>query len=210
MIKLMPYASWVAVFCTALWIGDLTAPHIIGQQSIVKSSALSRKLLAGLLCSQMTFAMLAVPLLTWTGIADEKLNGDGAGSEGASCFTTPAIRSLQSLPKGLFVGSIDFGSYIVALTQHDALAAPYHRIDKAILINQALLAAEPTEAKRLIEDVHADYVVLCVAKTAVASRQAGKVGGLETRLRAGETVAFLTPLAIASPVADLRVWRVIR
>ena len=253
MIKLMPYASWVAVFCTALWIADLgtgVVPVLVGsgndpssllcrasfrenrshfsrehsKQSFIaepgrplqrtllsaKFSALTRKLLAGLLCNQMTFAMLAVPLLTLTGTAGEKLQGDVAGSEGAACFTTPAIRSLQSLPRGLFVGSIDFGSYIVALTQHDALAAPYHRIDKAILINQALLAAEPTEAKRLIDDVHADYVVLCVTKTAAALVQGGAVGGFETLLRAGETIAFLTPLAIASPVAELRVWRVIR
>lgn len=200
MVKLMPYASWVAVFCTALSIADL--------QGTAQLTALSRRLVAALLGNQLLFASVAAAALTAVGVTHAKV-GDEVAIEGTQCLTTPAVRSLAVLPKGLFVGGLELGSFIVALTQHDALAAPYHRIDKAILINQALLAAEPAQAKRMIDQVHADYLVLCMPKDQSASSGGGG-GGLEARLKAGTTIAFLTPMPLSGPVAELRVWRVER
>lgn len=198
MVKLMPYASWVAVFCTAISIADL---HPTAQLS-----ARARQMMAALVANQWTLAALAAPLLAIGGIANATLNGDVL-LDSTKCMTTPAIRSLASLPKGHFVGSIDFGSYIVALTQHDVLAAPYHRIDKAIILNQALLSAQPDQAHNLLEQAHADYVVLCMPK----DKPTASVGtGLEARLKSGDTISYLQSVAIASPVPELRVWRFVK
>ncbi len=197
MVKLMPYASWVAAFCAALTVADLTAT--------AQLTALSRQMMAALVGNQMTLAMLATPLLSFGGVANATLNGD-LQVDSTKCMTTPAIRSLATLPKGRFVGSIDFGAYIVALTPHDVLAAPYHRVDKAIILNQKLLAAEPAEARTLIDAAHADYVVLCMPH----EKPQGAGSGLEVRLKSGEAISYLTPVAINSPVPELRVWRVVR
>ena len=199
MVKLMPYASWVAVFCTALTIADLKVTEQL--------TALTRQLAAALMLNQGTLAALSVPLLTFGGVSNAAINGT-VTLDGTQCMTTPAIRSLAALPKGRFVGSIDFGSYIVALTPHDALAAPYHRIDKAIILNQRLLTAEPAEAEQLLHQAQADYLILCMPKAdAVTPNQST---GIEARLKAGQEIAFLKPIAVPSPVAELRVWQVSR
>lgn len=202
MVKLMPYTSWIAVFCTALSIGDLGATTNL--------TALSRQLVAALLANQWTFAIMAAPVLGAVGIPNATPDS-GTGLGDASCMTTPAIRSLAALPKGLFVGSVDFGSYIVALTPHDALAAPYHRIDKAILDDLAILAAAPADAKPMLRKVHADYIVLCLpkldAKAAATITADTAPPSLEGRLKAGLTIDFLDPIATSGP-AELGVWRV--
>ena len=205
MIKLTPYASWIAVFCIALSLADL--------RPTLQLTALSRQLIGVMAASQFTAAMIASPLLAMAGTSAAALKGD-AVIDGTQCMTTPAIRALAPLPKGFIVGSIDFGSYIVALTHHDVLAAPYHRIGQAILMNQAILGAKPADAQKLLAQVHADYVVLCLPKTDTATNSARQMetaaGGIESLLKSGQTISYLTSVAIDSPVPELRVWRVRR
>lgn len=204
MVKLTPYASWVAVFCIVLSITDFP-----GTESISKLTA---HLLGALVLNQWTFAMVAVPVLMVAHVSDAALKGD-VTVDGTACMTTPAINALAPLPKGLFVGSVDFGSYIVALTHHDALAAPYHRIDRALIANQAILAAEPAAAHDLLRKVGADYLVLCMPKTTGTVFAAGgpidmPAAGLEARLKAGQSMEFLDLLTLPGAVPEMRVWKV--
>ena len=205
MIKLTPYASWVAAFCLALTVA--------GFKGTATMTQLTAQLLGALGASQWTYAMIAAPLLAFGGVSNAAVKSDII-VDGTQCMTTPAIRSLAPLPRGLFVGPIDFGSYIVALTHHEALAAPYHRMDKAILANHAILNGEPNAARQLLDEVDADYVVVCMPKAAAkAPAFAGAPiasSGLEARLKAGEIIDFLAPVAVSSPVAELKVWRVVR
>ncbi len=206
MVKLTPYASWVAAFAVTLSIADIGPTQQL--------TALSRQLGAALLASQWTFSALAEPVLALghasAGASAGKVTiGDG------DCTGTPAIRALAKLPKGLFVASIDHGSYIVALTQHDVLAAPYHRADRAILENQAVLMAEPVAARRQLYALGADYVMLCMLKPGakpveMSGPKPAFPNGLETRLRAGESFEFLEQVDVHGPVPELKVWRVRR
>jgi hypothetical protein len=205
MIKLTPYACWVAAFAVALSIADL-GPTI-------QMTALSRQLGAALMINQWTITAAVAPFLAMTSMAPEALKGHVV-VEGTECLTTPAISPLQALPKGFFVGPIEYGSYIVALTQHDVLAAPYHRADRAIIENQAILTAEPAEARRRLAAVSADYLLLCLpkmaaAKYAGASPQTSAPFGLQARLLAGQSLEFLQPLAIETSHPDLKVWRIV-
>ena len=203
MIKLTPYSCWIAVFCIALSLADL--------RPTAQLTVLSRQLIGVMAAGQFTVTMIATPLLAMGGTSAAALKGD-AVIDGMQCMTTPAIRSLAPLPKGFIVATIDLGSFIVALTDHDVLAAPYHRIDKAILANQAILGAKPVEAKQLLDQLHADYVVLCLPQTDAAAsaghQMQAATGGIEQLLKSGQEVSFLTPVAIDGPVAALKVWRV--
>ena len=206
MIKLTPYASWVAVFAVALSLADLKATEQL--------TALSRQIIGATLASQWAFMLAATPLLSMLGTSPALLKADSP-SEGAQCMTTQAFSALAPLPKGFVVGPIDFGPFIVALTHHDVLAAPYHRIDQAILKNQAILGAEPAAARLLLKSVHADYVVLCLPKQSATIPAAATSTppiplSLEARLKAGQAISYLTPVAIDSPIAELKVWRVLR
>jgi hypothetical protein len=198
MIKLTPYASWVAAFAITLSIADLGPTQQL--------TTLSRQLAAALMLNQWSFVALAKPLLMLTNVV----------VEGTQCMTTPAIRALSALPKGFFfVAPIDYGAYLVTLTPHDVLAAPYHRADRAIIENQAILAAQPAEARQRLAAISADYLLLCLPKpdttTFVASGpRPNAPTGLEARLHAGQTVDFLEPVTINAPVAELKVWRILR
>ncbi len=203
MIKLTPYASWFAAFAIALSIADIGPTRQL--------TALSGQLTAAMFANQWAFAVLATPLAMLGHASAEAMKGN-VTIDGSQCMTTPAIRALAPLPKGLFVGSIDFGSYIVALTHHDVLAAPYHRIDRSILENQAILTAEPEDARRRLKRVGADYLMLCMPQSAgetaklTAAPTAGT--GLEARLKAGQTVSYLDPVTLDTTAKDLRVWRI--
>jgi hypothetical protein len=204
MVKLTPYASWVAAFAVTLSIADLGPT--------AQLTALSRQLGAALLASQWTFGAIAEPVLA-LGNASTGTPATTVTIGEGDCTGTPAIRTLGKLSKGMFVASIDHGSYIVALTQHDVLAAPYHRADRAIIENQGVLSAEPVEAQRRLRDLGADYVMLCMVKPGATPVQIGGPtpvfsNGIEARLRAGEKFAFLEPVDAQSPAAEMRVWRV--
>ncbi len=206
MIKLTPYASWVAAFAITLSIADLGPTQQL--------TTLSRQLAAALMLNQWSFAALATPLLMLTNVSPAALQGKVV-VEGTQCMTTPAIRALSALPKGFFVAPIDYGAYLVTLTPHDVLAAPYHRADRAIIENQAILAAQPAEARQRLAAISADYLLLCLPKpdttTFVASGpRPNAPTGLEARLHAGQTVDFLEPVTINAPVAELKVWRILR
>jgi hypothetical protein len=206
MLKLTPYASWLAAFAVTLSIADI-GPTL-------QLTALSRQLGAALLASQWTFSALAEPVLA-LGQASSGAPASIVTVGDGDCTGTPAIRALAKLPKGLFVASIDHGSYVVALTQHDVLAAPYHRADRAMIENQAVLTAEPAAARRRLNELGADYVMLCMLKPGDKPVAIGGVmpvfpNGIEARLRAGESFEFLEPVDVSGPVAELKVWRVRR
>lgn len=121
MMKLTPYAGWIAVFSLALAIADLRA--------IGNASVLTVQLCGALFLNQTALQMLTAPLLAVARVPNA--SASEITPDDTKCHTTASISALATLPKGRFVGAIDFGPYIVALTQHEALAAPYHRIDRA-------------------------------------------------------------------------------
>ena len=203
MVRLMPYAVWIAVFCTALWLADLRPGR--------RLTVLSRQLLGLIAAAEGARGFAAALILGLIG-APANAAKQATLIDSAQCMTTPAIRALAMLPKGTFVGSIDFGPYIVALTQHDVLAAPYHRIDRAIIANQAILGTDPIAAQKLIDDAHADYLILCIPEidAAPSKIEPTQNAGLETQLRAGRHIAYLSPVTIKGEIPELKVWRVVR
>ncbi len=200
MIKLAPYASWIAVFSIALALAD------IGDSKEISAPTL--QFTGVVVASQWTATLIAAQFMMALGTTPEALKGKPIYDETA-CLRSEAIRSLSALPKGFIVGNIDLGSYIVALTDHDALAGPYHRIDKAIIADQAILDAKPAEALALLDNVHADYLVLCLPKPG-ADVPGVVAGSVLSQLFAGESIGYLEPLKLDSLVKELKAWRVKR
>ena len=65
-----------------------------------------------------------------------------------ACAKPAAMRDLADLPPGLVAAHIDIGTYIAVLTQHRALAAPYHRIANAIIANHQIFRPATPRAQR--------------------------------------------------------------
>jgi hypothetical protein len=201
--KFIPYSSWFAAFALALRIAAL--------RETANLSALSTRLIAIMALNQSTLALVVASGLLMAGTAKNVVNGKAVlGAE--ECRTTTAVAALAKLPTGKMANEIDLGPFIVAITPHSALAAPYHRIDRAIVTAQEIFMSQPVEAERLLRQTGADYLVACLAAPvgghAADSERDVVEGSLRARLAAGEPVAFLEEIADASPVRRLRVWRI--
>lgn len=204
-IKLISYASGLAVFSIALFVTGLTGG---GQLS-----PLSARLLGAIALNQSTLTVVIGLALTAGGVSKAAIEGS-ALKETDQCRTTQVMQSLAKLPKGFVVASVDFGPYIVAKTRHDVLAAPYHRIDGAIVESYKILRGTPEVAEQKLRALDADYLIECVpvSKPGEPVRLEDGVtrDSLIGRLSHGETVPFLAELKNATNEPSVRVWRVKR
>ena len=101
---------------------------------------------------------------------------------------------------------LDLGPAILAETDHDVFAGPYHRNnDGNTAFIKLILAPLPT-AQQILSDRRVDYLVTC---SAVPDLNVIKLApdGLEARLSRGQTPDFLEPIDLG-PGAKIAAWRV--
>jgi len=122
------------------------------------------------------------------------------------CRSLSDVAPLKQLAKGRVMAPVDLGPAILAETNHDVFAGPYHRNNdgNAALI-RLMLAPLPT-AKQILSDRHVDYLVTC---SAGPDQRIIKLApeGLEARLARSETPDFLELLHL-DPASKISVWRV--
>jgi hypothetical protein len=199
----MPYASWLAVLPLAIVaarlgpIGSLS-PWLVRIGAVVVIS--QSTLFAG-------FDLADRAVRRAAGMAQAK---PPAAEVAAACTRISALRPLAALPPGLVAANVDLGPHVVALTPHRVVAAPYHRLDKGILANRAILEAEPAAARGELLALGVDYLALCAGEPDAkppAGRRAPST--LRARLLAGERMAFLQPIALPAG-SPIMAWRVVR
>jgi hypothetical protein len=124
-----------------------------------------------------------------------------------ACFRIDAYAPLEKLPAGLIVANVDFGPALLAFTGHAVLAAPYHRISHGILTAQRIFSSSPGEAKKLLAETHAVYVVLCGTSRPTGLDDAALKVGFWAGLTTGEIPGWLerVPLPDSSPFVVYRV-----
>jgi hypothetical protein len=201
-IKLLPYASWLAAVPLGIW-----ATGLRGTASV---SPLLVRVAAVVLLSQATLdaglTALFAPL--------QQSGQPGASEVEASdprrpCFLSHNVRRLAALPPRLVAGDIDLGPYIVALSPHRVVAAPYHRLEKGILANHAILSGRPEQAPQRLDALGVDYVALCADRWQGSDQSARSKEGrpLRSRLLDGDRLGFLQEVKMPAD-AGLRVWKV--
>jgi len=196
-LKLLPYAVWLAIPPLAQF-----AAAVQGTASV---SAPIMRFAALLLASQMTLDATASALLASAAAPDRKApTAVAAADPRRPCFLSANVRSLALLPPGLVAANLDLGPYLVALTPHRVVAAPYHRLEKGILAGSAILNGPPDEARRLLDGLGVDYVALCADQAMGPRRQESTT--LRGRLLADAPVAFLQEVT-AAPGSPIRIWR---
>jgi hypothetical protein len=125
--------------------------------------------------------------------------------EASRCSGMSGLASLRQLPKGRVMAPIDLGPAILAETNHDIFAAPYHRNGDGNLAMFQLMLAPPPVAHQMLRDRHVDYVVICrTAPDGDVIKRAPD--GLEAKLARGETPDFLEKVEL-DPAAKISVWR---
>jgi hypothetical protein len=112
-----------------------------------------------------------------------------------------AFGTLARLPRGIVLGEIDLGSYILADTPHSVISAPYHRMTWGILSAHEALAAPTAQAAARVMALKADYIVVCPVHAAGLAP-----GSLGADLAGGATPPWLE--TVSGPADVLKIYRV--
>jgi hypothetical protein len=128
-------------------------------------------------------------------------------AERAACTRNDAYAPLARLPAGLVATDINYGPYVLALTPHAVVAAPYHRVVGGMLAAQAILAGPLDAARRAVAADRVTYLAICGHRTSTGAVPA--VGTLWAELDAGRVPSWLEP-APGSEDGQFRVYRVRR
>jgi hypothetical protein len=159
-------------------------------------------LLLSVVASSVSLAaigIMAEPLI------DAAVKPPTAGDQ-SPCRTMSDVASLKQLPKGRVMAPLDLGPAILAETDHEVFAGPYHRNNDGNAALIKLMLAPLPEAKRILAERKVDYVVTCAA---LADQNIIKLApdGLEAHLAHGEPPDFLERLSL-NPADKIAVWRV--
>ena len=126
-------------------------------------------------------------------------------AERASCTGNDAYAPLARLPAGLVATDINYGPYVLALTPHAVVAAPYHRVVGGMLTSEAILRGSPDDAHRAVDADRVSYVAICGRVTSTGVVPAA--GSLRAALDADRIPAWLEPIP-GSREGQFRVFRV--
>lgn len=195
-IKLLPYA----LFLTAQLIGGyLGAAQPTDRQPMGKLTKVMFSVAMLLVIGGVSWIFLSA--------ADPKVQNKNARSQAVdNCLATSSVTPLSELPRGLAVGDVNLGPFLVNLTQLDALSAPYHRLGPQIVEAHRIMHASPADAERRLRAVGARYVVVCNALSSTEPQRAVPKDALRTLLLAGKPPAFLQPVKLPEPT-PLKVWQ---
>ncbi len=130
----------------------------------------------------------------------------GLSAAQTDCLDASARDLLAEVPAGQVLAPVFYGSAVLALSKHSAVAAPYHRGGEAILDAIRALGIAPDDARAIIAARGVDYIAICTTSRETALSGAEAPDGLLARLLAGETVAWLEPVP-ANEATTLRLWQ---
>lgn len=197
--KYLAYATFIVAVPIAIWIARLPALCGIGAPVLR---------IAGTILASQAVALAA------SGFIAKSVRAGTAPSSNTieraeACLKSNAIRELNVLPPGLIAARIDMGSYIVALTPHHVLSAPYHRIANSIIANHNIFTARTADgAAHLVARTKIDYIVTCRGLDDQYVAAPEWQGTLRAGLVAGHAPRFLVPVPLADPSSMFKVWRV--
>jgi hypothetical protein len=203
----------VALFGLSIWemrgtggASMVAAPVFAAAAAVVwPSLAIGRNLvLLALVVSPAAFAALGLLAKPLTDLIF-KAETTAFEPDTSKCLSVSDVASMRRLLKGRVMAPIDLGPAILAETNHDVFAAPYHRNNDGNLAMLTLMLAPPPVAHQMLSDRNVDYVVICrTAPNRTIIERAPD--GLEARLARGETPEFLEPIDLG-PAARISAWR---
>jgi hypothetical protein len=124
---------------------------------------------------------------------DEPDSGGGPARE--ACLRIDNYAPLARLPAGLVAADIDFGPFILALTPHSVLTAPYHRLSTRIVAAHQVFASPPDQARNILARHSATYVVVCGPTPPSDVSEPALSASLWGRLHANAVPDWLEPVA---------------
>jgi hypothetical protein len=193
-IKAYSYATWLGM--------PLVAVLTLHLFSWLRLSSLVPRFALGMLLTPAGLSIGAIGIASAAGI-DEHENFNRPERE--ACLATANYSALARLPAGLIASDIDFGPFLLALTPHSVLAAPYHRLSTGIIAAHEAFTAPPDVARRILARARVDYVVTCGPRPPSGLAGEALAASLWGRLQAGNVPAWLEPIPQGGPFVAYRV-----
>ena len=182
-IKAYSYATWLGIPLVAV-----LALHLFAW---LRVRTLVPRFALGLLLTPAALSIGAIAVANAAGI-DERENFNRPERE--ACLKTENYAPLARLPVGLVAADIDFGPFLLALTPHSVLAAPYHRLSAGILAAHEAFTAPPDEARRILARQRVTYIVTCGPRPPSGLAGPALSASLWSRLQAGDVPGWLEPV----------------
>jgi hypothetical protein len=197
--------TWAAIrgYSYAIWLGmplmAALAPRLF---ALLRLRLMAARVAAGLMLTPMVVSAGAISIALATGLEDRD---SFARPESRHCFLTASYAPLAGLPAGLIAADISHGPFILALTPHSVMAAPYHRLSSRIVNAHRALAAPPDEARDVLRRAGAQYVATCGPRPPDGLAGPALSRSLWGRLRSGAVPDWLEAVPDMQPFSVYRV-----
>jgi len=185
-IKGASYATWLAM--------PLVAAFALHLFALLKLQSLVQRFAVGMFLTPAVLSFGAITIANAAGLGTPESTNR---SEAESCFKNASYAPLAELPGGLVATDIDYGPFLLALTPHAVLSAPYHRLSAGIIVTNQIFSAPPDEARELLARHRVTYVMVC-ARPDVGR---GETSSLGYQLHRGAAPAWLEPVPVTGSQA---------
>ena len=192
-IKAHSYANWLGI--------PLVAAFALHLFAALRLERLVPRFAVGLLLTPAALSIGAISIAHATGLDDRDTDWDRS-----VCARTENYPPVARLPAGLVAADFSLGPFLLALTPHSILSAPYHRMSAGILAGYSIFAAPPDEARKLLGRLGVTYVLSCGSRRPDGLTEPALSASLWRRLQAKDVPAWLEP--VSAPGALLTVYRV--
>jgi hypothetical protein len=187
----------------AIWLGmPLVAAAALRLFVALRLRMLAARAAAAVLLTPMALSGGAIVVAHATGFND---SDSFARPAIRHCFQTASYAALARLPAGIVVADISLGPFLLALTPHSVMAAPYHRLGSGIVIAHGALASPPEQAHTMLQDAKARYVMVCGPRPPDGLAEPARSRSLWGRLQSGTVPDWLDPVPGTAPFSVYRV-----
>jgi hypothetical protein len=197
-IKSSFYATWLGMPLVAAFALHLFAA--LRLQSLVPRAAV------GVLLTPAVLSLGAITIANAAGLGARHAFDKG---ERSVCLQSDSYTALAQLPRGLIAADVNYGPFLLALTPHSVLAAPYHRLSSSIVLSYRIFAQPPEKARALAVKAGVAYIVMCGQRGTTGLSEPERQASLWTRLQSGRAPGWLEPVK-QDPASGFRVWKVKR
>jgi hypothetical protein len=180
MVRAYSYAIWLAIPLVAVAALRLFASLRLGTLA-------GRVLMALMLTPTVTSA---VALAAVQAMTDRPVGAENS-RVAAGCLLTENYAPLARLPRGLVATDVDYGPFVLALTLHSVMSAPYHRLVAPIIEADQIFALPPAAARTVVARVKPAYLVTCGRHTLGEIGEIERAASLWGRLAAGDIPDWL-------------------
>ena len=192
-IRIAYILAGFAILPFAALMAKAQAPDRTGRRLLLwaTGSGVSWAILATVVVNGLTAATAATRPAGGAGAIDAAADTVAAEKR---CTDGRSLQILGRLPRGRVIAPLDSGAYVVGMTSHRVLAAPYHRNNAGNLAAYRFFFAAPDAAERMARRWGARYVVFCSTSLDQEEVQGQRSGSLIEALQAGRHPSWLVPV----------------